>query len=664
MKAPLPADEPQRLEALRRYDILDSPPELIFDDLARLASHLCGTPIALISLIDIERQWFKARLGLDAAETSRDFAFCAHAILGSDLMEVPDATVDARFFDNPLVTGDPNIRFYAGAPLISPSGYKLGTLCVIDRQPRQLTEEQREALRALSRQVIAQVEARSRIAELKELIDERDRAQTALRASEASLRDLFDNTSELIQVVDAEGGLVYVNRAWRETLGYSTDDVARLRMFDIIAPESREHCSAFFARAMTGEALSHVEAAFQTKDGRVIDVDGNVTVRQEDGVVVSTRGFFRNVTARRQAERALRLSEARLRSVVDNMLGGLLTIDEEGIIESANPAAERILGYPREELIGQHIRLLVPVPRADTDTFLREAFSKAIGRVSEWEVRRKDGQVFPIELAMFEFHTPGGRRFAGNIRDVSERREVERLKQEFVSTVSHELRTPLTSIRGSLGLLASGGIGELPAEAHELVVLAERNTVRLVSLINDILDLDRLQSGKVELHFEHVAVPAVVERAVEAVAGIAAHRHIRISTEMGPATVWGDAERLVQVLINLLSNAIKFAPPASDVTVSVAPRNAFVGFRITDCGRGIPAAHRESIFERFRQIEASDAREKGGTGLGLAICKTIVEQHRGSIGVDSQEGSGSTFWFHVPSGPPAADSPATEAPSS
>jgi GAF domain-containing protein len=167
-RPPLPPDEPERLEALEQYDILDTDPEQAYDDLTLLASHICKAPIALVSLVDSDRQWFKSRVGLEASETHRDFAFCAHAIVAEGTMVVNDATRDERFARNPLVLGDPEIRFYAGAPLRVPGGRALGTLCVIDRVPRELTPEQQAALEALSRQVVAQLELRRRIRELQQ----------------------------------------------------------------------------------------------------------------------------------------------------------------------------------------------------------------------------------------------------------------------------------------------------------------------------------------------------------------------------------------------------------------------------------------------------------------------------------------------------------------
>jgi signal transduction histidine kinase len=239
--------------------------------------------------------------------------------------------------------------------------------------------------------------------------------------------------------------------------------------------------------------------------------------------------------------------------------------------------------------------------------------------------------------------------------------EVERLRMGFLSTVSHELRTPLTSIRGSLGLLASGALGTLSDEVVDVVAIAERNAVRLMALINDILDLERLDTGKIELQFAQVPAESVVHRAIESVATFAQEHGITIAASPVSSTIWADADRIVQVLVNLLSNAVKFSPAAGTVTVAVQPGESWVEFSVTDHGRGVPVAYRQAIFEKFRQVETSDAREKGGSGLGLAICRSIIDQHGGTIGVESAEGGGSTFWFRVATSSrqlaPAVDQP-------
>lgn len=516
-------NEQTRLAALRAYDILDTSEEVVFDDITGLASFICNTPISLISLIDERRQWFKSRVGLDVTETPRDVAFCNHAIEQTGVMVVPDAREDSRFADNPLVTSEPDIRFYAGAPLITPEGSAIGTLCVIDRVPRELSREQLGALQALSRRVISELELRKYVRELKKTIQERERTELALSESSKRSEDL-----------------------------------------------------------------------------------------------------------------------------VENMVNGLITVDERTMIESVNPAAARIFGYKSEDLVGKPLELLVPGHIEHKDEFLRAAHKKAIGRLTEWEGRRKNGEIFPFEMGMFAFDAGGRRHFAGNIRDLTEKRQIEKMKQDFVSTVSHELRTPLTSIRGSLGLLAGGVFGLLSDEAAEAVSMAERNTIRLISLINDILDFEKIKSGTVELHFEPVLMQALVQRSVDAVRGVAQERHIAIDTEVCDREVLVDADQTIQVLVNLLSNAIKFSPENSRIALDCIEQPGWVETRVTDRGRGIPPSHREIIFERFQQVDSADSKKKGGTGLGLAISKAIIEQHGGTIGVESEFGKGSTFWFRLP----------------
>ncbi len=412
---------------------------------------------------------------------------------------------------------------------------------------------------------------------------------------------------------------------------------------------TREGMTAFAGYPMIVEdRVVGVLALFARRRLTEVALDGLASVADEIALGID----------RARAAQALEKSEASTRALLQNMLTGVITTDERGVIETVNPAAERTFGWPAQELIGRQLATLLPIDDgAGARAFLRDARDKALGRVTEWEARRRNGEVFPMELALFHFQTPdGGRHFAGSVRDISERREVDRLKKEFVSTVSHELRTPLTSIRGSLGLLSGGVLGELPAEAKEIVSVAERNVVRLVRLINDILDLERLDTGRMEMRFEDLPVADLVARSLEAVRAFADAEGVVLEAGPTQARVLADGDRAVQVLVNLLSNAIKFSPRGGRVSVSAAASGDGIEIRVADRGRGIPAAQRESVFERFRQVEASDARQKGGSGLGLAICKAIVEQHGGTIGVESEEGKGSTFWFRLAAARAAAQS--------
>jgi CheY-like chemotaxis protein len=222
------------------------------------------------------------------------------------------------------------------------------------------------------------------------------------------------------------------------------------------------------------------------------------------------------------------------------------------------------------------------------------------------------------------------------------------MKQDFVSTVSHELRTPLTSIRGALGLVASGALGSLETEAKEMISVAERNSVRLISLINDILDFDRLESGRMEMHPRKMSMHTVIPRSIENVSTFADQEGVAIEVASDQGAMIADEDRIVQVLVNFLSNAIKFSPQGSTVTVASRVTEGQLECRVTDRGKGIAPDAQKRLFQRFHQADSSDSRRKGGTGLGLAISKAIIQQHGGAIGVESEPGSGSSFWFRLP----------------
>ena len=374
------------------------------------------------------------------------------------------------------------------------------------------------------------------------------------------------------------------------------------------------------------------------------------TTRIEELVVRRTAELQTELQERQRAEGEVRVSEARNRALLEHMIAGMVAFDGRSRIESVNPAAERILGYPEQELVGRSVTVLAAETLASpVEAFLRQAHRDSIGRLTEWWARRKDGKLIQVEVALFKFMTPEGPRYAANFQDISERREVDRLKSEFVSTVSHELRTPLTSIRGSLGLLAGGAVGDLPPHLRELIRLAERNVVRLTALINDILDFERLDSGRVQLQRAEMDLQPLFEQSLEAVHPMADEQRVALVCTSVAVRLLVDADRIVQVLINLLSNAVKFSPPGREVRLwSEETGGGWVRIFVQDQGPGVPEGYQQRIFERFARVETADHRDKGGTGLGLAICKMIVEQHGGRIGVDSTPGDGSTFWFDLP----------------
>jgi PAS domain S-box-containing protein len=643
---PIPTNEPQRLAALYALKLLDTPPEQRFDRITLIAQHVFGVPISLISLVDAHRQWFKSACGIDVCETSREISFCAHAILGDRTMVVPDAQLDPRFCDNPLVTGGVKVRFYAGRPLAGPDGSRVGTLCVVDTRPRDMNDRELSILDALARiaeNELGAVALNSALAEL--------------RKSEALLREFFDSAHDLIHSVTPDGRVSYANRAWLQSLGYSPAEALELSVWDIVHPSELSHCKSLFERALAGEPPGPIETVFVSRDGRSIDVEGSSVCLFSSGQPVSTRGTFRDVTARKRAEIVLREAEHRYRLLVDAAAQGIAETDVEGAITLCNPACASMLGYRSvDELIGRNMHQLVHHTRADgapypaSECSIGRAFRSGESCHADNEVFwRADGTSFPVEYWGWSRRRDGA--IIGCVVtfvDISKRREIENMKSEFISTVSHELRTPLTSIRGALGLLAAGLLRSQPDRGQRMLDIAIDNADRLTRLINDILDIEKMESGLVVMQMQTCDAGELINQACETVRPMADKFRVHLSSSPAAATLQGDADRIVQILTNLLSNAVKFSPAEATVRVSAQDRGDAVVFEVEDKGRGIPADKLETVFGRFQQVDASDARDKGGTGLGLAICSSIVEQHGGRIWVESEVGAGSRFSFSLP----------------
>ena len=341
----------------------------------------------------------------------------------------------------------------------------------------------------------------------------------------------------------------------------------------------------------------------------------------------------------------LKAAASKERAVVDNMPVGLATMDETMSITSVNPTLENLSGFPGAKLVGSSIMSLIPglVPSSAQDI--------ALGTVLEFRVKKFDGTDFPAQISISDFVGTEGRRYIVNIMDISDRYAIEQLKQEFVSIVSHDLRTPLTSILASLDLLSMGSLGQLNERGTKIVSTARMELNRLMSLIGDLLDMARMDAGRLELKMRAVALNTIIERSFAAVELIAAKKSVSISVPETNISIVADGDRLVQVLVNILGNAVKFSANDETVRLAVEDLGDKVRVSVSDNGPGVPLKFQSTIFERFGQVRQSDAREKGGAGLGLAIAKMIVESHHGTLGVDSVEGHGSRFWFEIPKEP-------------
>ncbi|MFC2990722.1 GAF domain-containing sensor histidine kinase [Halomonas tibetensis] len=512
-KPSLPANEAARLSSLADHYILDTPSEPVFDNITTLAAKICDTPYAFIALLDSRRQWFKSTFGMNLQESDREESFCGHAILGEDLMEVPDASQDPRFHDNPFVVGDFHGRFYAGKPIHSKEGQALGTLCVMDRKPRQLEPEQKAAIDALAQLVETLLSTRRQQAKL------------------AWLGSILDAISEEVALLDMTSlRYVYANASALEELDLDIDTLMELTPVDLMPELDRE--------------------AFEA--------------------------------------------------------------------------------------------LLDPLRRGEKEVI-----------ISEQMRQRKGGGLYPVEIRIQIIQTAVP-VFASVVRDISERKAIERAQRELISTVSHELRTPLGSIDGALSVITSGMAGPVPEPVAEMANLAQRNSQRLVRLVTEFLDLEKAELGKVDFRIKPLDLASVVNDAVSTNQGFA-HKHgVELqAAEIPRATILADPDRLQQVLTNLLSNAITFSPADEIVTLEACRLEDSddgvkrVRISVIDRGPGIPEEFKPYLFEKFSQAQNSD-KNRPGTGLGLALVKAYIEGMQGRIDFDSQAQKGTTFHIDLP----------------
>jgi PAS domain S-box-containing protein len=425
---------------------------------------------------------------------------------------------------------------------------------------------------------------------------------------------------------------------------------------DIIVPDDRRtEIRAILDGIRRGEKGGDYQTVRVSKERNRLDALLSVScIKSSSGVTIGAA-----MVMRRLADCGL--STEMFRQAVEACSCGLVMIDGDGKLIMVNTRTERLFCYLREELIGQPADIILPARlcagyRSD---FIKHSESDAPVDLPLFG-KRKDGSEFPIDLSLNPIESGVGLMSLGVITDLSERNRIDHLKDEFVSTVSHELRTPLTSIAGALGLLAGQAAGSLPDSAARLIKIAHTNCQRLVRLVNDILDIKKIESGQTVIDLKRVDVLSLVEQTIEANRGFA--DSYRVVIHLDPASARGEArvdpDRLTQVVTNLLSNAIKFSPPGEKVVVLTEKTSDFIRISVRDRGRGIPETFKPHIFDKFAQADPSDPRQKGGTGLGLHIVKTIVEWFGGTVGFDDASDGGTIFRVDLPAWKqePGADS--------
>ncbi|MEG3437953.1 PAS domain S-box protein [Pannus brasiliensis CCIBt3594] len=506
-------------------------------------------------------------------------------------------------------------------------------------------------------------------------ITEQKRVERELQRALQQIETHFENSPLAIVQWDKDFRVLRWSKQAERVFGWRSEEIPVLPI-DLIYPEDRERSTEHLHRLLSGTVKGEsILLRNYTKDGRLITCQWySSAILDDSGDFHSCLAFAWDITDRVKAEECLRESEERFRSAFEDTGNGMALVALDGRFLQVNRSLCEMIGYGEAELLTKGFQ---DITHPDDASANLEGLERLLtGQIRVYRVEKRylhaSGRIVWGSVTVSTITDKAGNPlyFVVQIQDISERHQLDRLKDEFISIVSHELRTPLTSIRGSLGILATGVLEKDPETANRMLKVALNSSERLVRLVNDILDLERLESGKVELVMENHDIGDLLDQAIESVSALAAERSIVIEVNFPRVRVRADGDAIIQTLTNLLGNAIKFSPDRSTVRLTARVRDGetisgeiagdrealfrqnypdpYLLFAVEDSGRGIPIDKLETIFGRFQQVDVSDARQKGGTGLGLAICKSIVRKHGGAIWAESELERGSTFYFTLP----------------
>ena len=658
MAHPMPPDERERLEALASREILDTAAEQVFDDLTRMASAICGTPISLLTLVDADRQWFKSKVGLDLDETPREWAFCSYAILEPTTMIVEDAALDARFTDNPLVRGDPYIRFYAGTPLVAATGHRLGTLCVIDREPRQLSAEQISALEVLARHG-------------GDLID--------MRSREQQFRRVLELAPDGILVIDQTGTIRFANPQLASLVGLADPrDVLGQALPDLVVAEDRASFASTVRRVLeTGEPRVRVETALRSATDGALPVEATLGAMTASGRPMLTV-VVRDIRARREAYRRIRESQALLQAVIDNAPSAVFVKGLDGRYMVANRQVEQMLGVDEGGVRLKTDHDLLPAEAA-VATRADDARVLAEGPRSYEETIPGGDDDRVLFTTKFPLLDDDGRAFAigGISTDITERRraeneskrlterlqEVQRLESlgQLAGGIAHDFNNLLQIIMASVSF-ATEGVDMLSGDEETLAQLredlADVNAAgdRAARLTNQLLVFSRRQPVAPEVLDLNGVVDETAQM-LDRTIGDQVILELQLAANLWPVEI--DPSHLDQILLNLSVNARDAMPDggrlriATDNTVvdeahaehvQALKPGPYAVLTISDTGTGMPPDVAQRAFEPFFTTKPSGR----GTGLGLATVYGVVTQAGGAVGLYSEDGVGTVFRIYLP----------------
>lgn len=682
----IPENDIERLAALQRYRIMDTPSEASFDNLAKLCAKIFNVPISLISLVDAERVFFKANIGMGTAkEANRGKSLCALAVLNTDITVFQDALKEPCLIANPNVAGNFGLRFYAGAPLITHDGFLIGTLCIIDKQPRSFSKQEEEILSGLATAVMDQIELRisaldeiqnhretnlllsEQQEELQVMNEELTSSNEELRLSQEELivlnKNLAESESRFRNLIKESPTAIAILKGRELIIDCANDTI--LKMWDkdtavlgkplhLALPSIQEQTIYNFLDQvyLSGEPHYGNEARLSLPHGETLkEVYVNFTYQPIKGVaggrdlMIVANEVTEQVIARKAAED---LSE-RLKIALDASKLGSTEVDlATGIMQSTDQFKANY-GYTKEESFNYPdlFNTMIPEYRDGVKKLVQEAIDNNSVYSAEYPVKWRDGSIHWISARGRARYDINGKanRMVGMTADITESKLFEQRKDDFLSIASHELKTPVTSLKGALQLLDR--IKEKPfTPMHiKLIEQANRSMDKMSVLVDDLLNMNRLTEGNLKLQKSTFTISEMLNLCCN---------HVRMEGKFElivegdkDLQVYADEHRIDQVVVNFVNNAVKYAADSEKIYLKIDKVDQYARISVKDQGPGIPAHVLPHLFDRYYRVN-HDSQNYTGLGLGLYICSEIIKRHDGEIGVESEMGDGSTFWFTLP----------------
>lgn len=655
----LPPNERERVKKLKGLNILDSKPEPIFDGIVALAAQICGCPIVFLSLIDSDRQWFKSKIGFELESYPRGEAICSETILSDSLFEISDLSKEPRLTYALQGSEGSEIRFYAGAPLITRDNFAIGTLCVLHIQPHTLTPEQAAALDTLAKQAARHIEMRSEL-------DVFQAKVSALGESERRFRAIADASPMLLYISDEAGNRTFFNQAWCEFTGLSREESIADHWQKTIHPDDREVYNKRWAEVSEQRLRFQLEFRLRHASGTYRWVlEQAMPMFSSSGRLEGYVSSCVDLSSRIADELQYQNNEARFRAISEAAPLGIFVTDSDGNCIYTNHQYQRITGLTAEQSLGSGWkRALAEEDRERVVSSWVSATKTATPFEAIYRLVKPEGDIAWVSAkaaAINSTDTVSG--WVGTIEDITARRKADAdliaakqsaeaamdAKGQFLANMSHEIRTPLTAIIGFAEALRDEH-KQAPDELHCLDVILN-NGRHLLEVINGILDLSKIDAGALAIERSTFSLVELVEEVRMMFAPRIAEKAISFSVKYEwplPSDICSDALRLKQVLINLLSNAIKFTERGwIELRVSYDASKRLMRFAVADSGIGIEPTQLQNLFQPFSQANESITRQYGGTGLGLNISAHLVHALGGEIFVSSQPGQGTTFSFSI-----------------